>query len=277
MTLDRNGILELTFQNNSTGKTILEKQFSKVPLFAQRALHYDEHFPNMAYLYIVSVSGGILQRDRYTINIILKENTKAHITTQGATRIYSMNTDYASQTINLTLQENSYLEFIPDQIIPYYNSRFYQKTNLNVHDSAILFYSEVITPGRVAMGESFQYDTCHISTMVTNQKNILRLADITNLNPKNQKLDSFGVLGENTIVGTIYILTKKDVKNLHQKIKDTLHDEVSVGSSIIKDDAGILVRILGKDTSLIKDVILEIARQVRKTYTGFSLHDIRKS
>ena len=68
----------------------------------------------MAYLYLLSSSGGILQGDRYRTEIALKNNAVAHITTQGATRIYGMNNNYASQTVNITVQQGSYLEYIPD-------------------------------------------------------------------------------------------------------------------------------------------------------------------
>lgn len=139
----------------------------------------------------------------------MEKNSMAHITTQGATRIYSMNSNSATQMINVTLEENSYLEFIPDQIIPYQNSRFYQKLNLNVHNTATLVYSEIVTPGRTAMGELFEYDICYLKTKATNQENILRFIDIANLEPKKQKLTVFGILGNYTVVGSIYILTKK--------------------------------------------------------------------
>lgn len=58
-----------------TGKTVIRKQYSRVPLFTQRVV------------YPVSPSGGILHGDRYQIDITLDKNTLAHVTTQGATRI----------------------------------------------------------------------------------------------------------------------------------------------------------------------------------------------
>jgi len=113
------GYLRLVFQNDNNGKTIVGEQFSQVPLYAQRALYCEDSFSNLAFLYIVSVSGGILQGDRYRIDVRLKKNSMVHITTQGATRIHSMNSNSATQMVNITLEENSYLEFIPVQIIPF--------------------------------------------------------------------------------------------------------------------------------------------------------------
>ena len=276
----KNGSLRLAFQNDADGKTVLGDQFSEVPLHVQRALYYDDSCTDLAYLYIVSASGGILQGDRYRIDITMRKDSKAHITTQGATRIYHMDANSATQMINVKLEEDSYLEFIPDQIIPYSNSRFYQRMSLNVHDSATLVYSVIITPGRVAMGESFEYDVCYLKTRAVNQDDILRLVDIANMEPKRQKLASFGVLGDSTVVGSVYILTKKEnVPGLYEEIRTavSLGMDVSGGASIIKGDSGLIVRILGKETEAVKDTVLEVLRHTRETCAGFRFSGVRKN
>jgi len=276
----KNGYLRLVFQNDNNGKTIVGEQFSQVPLHAQRALYYEDSFSNLAYLYIVSVSGGILQGDRNRIDIHLKKNAMAHVTTQGATRIYSMNSNSATQMVNVTLEENSYLEFIPDQIIPYQDSRFYQKVNLNVHDSATLVYSEIITPGRVGMGESFEYDVCYLKTRATNQDKNLRFIDIANLEPKIQKMSSFGIMGKYTIVGSVYILTKKEnVFEMQNQINSLVFQNKKIigGASIMKNDSGILVRILGNETERVKKAIFDIAGLIRKQVLNVQFSEIRKN
>src|ERR671926_916071 len=117
-----------------TGKTVVKEQYSKVPLFTQRALYLEESLPSMAYIYVISPSGGILQGDRYRMDITLKNKAHAHLTTQGATRIYRMERNYATQVVNIDVGEDCYFEYIPDQVIPYRDSRFYPEANLRVHD-----------------------------------------------------------------------------------------------------------------------------------------------
>jgi len=275
----KNGYLRLVFQNDNNGKTVIGEQFSQVPLHAQRALYCEDSFSNLAYLYIVSVSGGILQGDRYRIDVHLKKNAMAHVTTQGATRIYSMNSNSATQMVNITLEENSYLEFIPDQIIPYQDSRFYQKVNLNIHNSATLVYSEIITPGRVGMGESFEYDVCYLKTRATDQDRNLRFIDIANLEPKIQKMSSFGIMGKYTIVGSVYILTKKEnVFEIHDKINSLVFQNKKIigGASIMKNDSGLLVRILGNETENVKKTIFDMVGLIRKQVLNVPFSEIRK-
>src|SRR5919108_1971828 len=181
----KDGVLRLDFQKDPTnGNTVIREQYSCVPLLAQRAMYLEESLPAMAYVYIVSPSGGILQGDRYQIDIKLDNNTYAHVTTQGATRIYKMEKNYASQIINIEVKERGYFEYIPDQIIPFRKSRFYQEVILNVHDNATMIYSEVIVPGRVASGEAFEYDICYVKTIGKNHSGKTRFIDTVNLEPR---------------------------------------------------------------------------------------------
>jgi urease accessory protein len=274
------GILDLELQEDSAGKTVVTRQFSQVPLQIQRTLYPEISLPGMAYLYVMSPSGGILQGDRYRTDVLLKNKAVAHMTTQGATKIYSMNSNSASQIVNITLDENSYLEYIPDQIIPYKNSRYYQKVRLKVHENSTLVYSEILTPGRVAMGESFEYDICYLRTHCMNQDNKIRFLENTKIEPKKQKLKDFGILGEYSIVGTVYILTRQeDVIELENTINENIRDTgtISVGTSLLPDESGIIIRILGNKTDSVFEMIFKILEISRQKILGASFSKIRKN
>jgi len=274
------GILDLELQKDNAGKTIVTKQFSQVPLQFQRAIYPENSLPEMAYLYVISLSGGILQGDRYRTDILLKNGAIAHMTTQGATSIYSMNSNFASQIVNITVNENCYLEYIPDQIIPYKNSRYYQKVNLNVHNNSTLIYSEILTPGRVAMGESFEYDICYLRTHCRNQDKKIRFLENTKIEPKKQRLRDFGILGEYGTLGTVYIMTRKeDVIELENSINKEIRktDVVFVGTSILPDESGIIIRVLGKRTDNVFDVIFKTLEISRKKILGASFSKTRKN
>ena len=274
------GILDLELQATNTGKTIITKQFFQIPLQIQRALYPEISLPEMAYLYVISPSGGILQGDRYRTDVLLKNKAIAHITTQGATRVYSMDSNSASQIVNITVDENCYLEYIPDQIIPYENSRYYQKVNLKVHENSTLIYSEILTPGRVAMGESFEYDICYLRTHCKNQDKKIRFLENTKIEPNKQRLKDFGILGAYSTVGTVYVLTRKenvvDLENsINQKIRNS--DGVSVGTSILPDESGIIIRILGNKTDNIFDVVFKTLEISRRKILGASFSKTRKN
>ena len=260
-------------------KTVLKEQYSKVPLYTQRVLYLEESLPSMAYLYIISPSGGVLQGDRYRIDITLSNNALFHLTTQGATRIYRMDKNYATQVVNITVGEGCYFEFIPDQIIPYRNSRFYQKVMLNVHDNATMVYSELLVPGRVASGESFDYDICYLKTIGKNQDGGLRFIDIAILEPKKRLLKNSGVLENFDVVGTVYILAPANhIKELNSLINSMIesYPKVYGGATILPNSSGVMVRLLGPFASDVKDVIIEVVRITRKEILHAPFSRIRK-
>jgi len=266
-------------QDLERGKTVVKEQYSKVPLYTQRALYLEESLPSMAYMYIISPSGGILQGDRYRMDITLKNNAYAHITTQGATRIYRMEKNYATQIVNVVVDDSCYFEFIPDQIIPYRDSRFYQKVDLKVHDNATMVYAEMIVPGRVASGESFEYDICYMKTLARNQNHMLRFIDVAVLEPKKRVLKTLGILENFDVVGNMYILTEtKYVTELSKDINSVLQkfSRISGGATILPHDSGVIIRILGEVANDLRSVMYEIIKITRRIILNASFSGIRK-
>ena len=266
-------------ENEDGGKTVVKEQYSKVPLYTQRALYLEESLPSMAYMYIISPSGGILQGDRYRMDITLKNKAHAHLTTQGATRIYRMEKNYATQMVNVDVDDGCYFEFVPDQIIPYRDSRFYQKVDLKIHENATMVYSEIIVPGRVASRESFEYDICYMKSLGRNQNNKLRFIDIAILEPKKNNLKLLGILGNFDVVGNMYILTKtKYVLDLNNEINSKLQrfTQISGGATILPGDSGLLIRMLGYTAADIRIAMYEIITITRKMILNVSFSGIRK-
>ena len=267
----------------ATGKTVIKEQYCRVPLFIQRAIYLEDTLPAMAYIYIISPSGGILEGDRYRTDITLGKNALAHVTTQGATRIYKMENNYGTQMVNIKVDEGGYLEYIPDQIIPFRNSRFYQDVELIVHEKATIIYSEIIVPGRVASGEKFQYDICYIKTIAKNQSGKSRFMDIVKLDPKKEDLTAGGILGNYEVLGTIYIVTREQylkelLNEINEKIKKfEIKGRLSGGTSFLPARQGIIVRLLGKTAGDIKNLIFEVVRVARDQIIGAPFSGIRKA
>lgn len=274
------GILQLKLEKDPiVHRTSIKYQHYKVPLCIKRAMYLEETCPEMAYVYIISPSGGILQGDRFRMDIALTNSAIAHVTTQSATRIYRMNKNFGTQIINLDVDKNCYLEYIPDQIIPYRDSRFYQVSNIKVHDEATCVYSEILTPGRVASNESFEYDICYMKVKSVNQNDKLRLIDIAKIEPKKENVKSFGVLNNYDILGNIYILTPGDKINLIQnEILETILGTKNVigGCTKLPDNNGLLIRLLGSFVYDIRDLIYSIVGIVRKNVLNVSFSGIRK-
>jgi urease accessory protein len=276
----KNGKLKIILDVDPSGRTRIKEKESTFPLSVQKEIYYDQFQPNMTHVYMVSSSGGILQGDKYAIDIILEKGALAHITTQGATRIYGMNASNAIQVVNVSLDDGAYLEFIPDQIIPYKDSRFYQEINFKVHDNATMIYSEIISPGRTGMGEIFDYDICYLRSVGKNHKDELRFTDYTKIEPKKMNLQSFGLLEQKQITATMYVLTKtKDVETIIRTLENEIKNsaEIEIGWSTMTKENGVLLRILGNTTRDVIRLVYDITKIIRKIILDSDFHEIRKT
>ena len=271
------GIIRLELESRH-GKTILSKQFTQPPLQVQRVLYLESNLPGLAHIYLLSTSGGILQGDRYTNEITLNNNAIAHVTTQGATRIYGMNADYATYTTKLKVNEGCYLEYIPDQIIPYAKSRYYQMTDVTVHDTATLIHSEILAPGRTAMKESFAYDICNLRFRYQDQNKIL-VYDNTKIEPAKQRIHELGVMSKDQFLGTTYIISKRcNLTRLQDDILDHMQQikSISFGVSVLANSSGIIIRMLGTNTNDLVTATQHVLDASRNSILGVSLHKPRK-
>ena len=316
--IGREGRLYLSLRRDdaSDSRTILAGCRAEPPLSVQRALYCEQGLPGMAYVYVSSTSGGILQGDRHVIRLDLGAGATSHITTQGATRIYGTDCppapggaagtptsaaaptvtsppasssstttaaappEAARQTLHASLGERAYLEFIPDQTIPYAGSAFVQDVTLSVHDTATAIYAEIISPGRAGMGESFAYRLYDTKITVTNHDGTFRLADAARITPQDSRVGSLGMMGKYDTVASMYVITEqRHVGPLQQEIDSMIlqDDAVAGGAAVTHNDSGVLVRLLGSGSEPVKSAMYGAARLVRNAVLGAPFTQVRKS
>jgi len=89
-----------------------------------------------------------------------------------------------------------------------------------------------------------------------------------------------GVLGKYNIVGTVYVLTKKNqIEKLEEKIYEKIQKSelVSIGTSILPNESGIIVKILGNNTEDIFEKIYDIVKITRKEILNAEFTKLRKN
>jgi len=259
----QNGTIQIELQTNDDSKTHIKSLLSKAPFLIQKAMYPDSDYPHFAHIYMMSSSGGILQGDEQKIDVVMGKNSAARITTQSATKIYKMERGYASQYINIHSQEGSYLEFVPHQIIPFKSSRFYQEVNLEVEENAVLIYSEIISAGRIASGEKFDFDLCFLRTSATRNGQIL-FTDVMNLNHED-KVNLESIFGGKDVFSTIYIIGSSiPVEVITDKINLAIRKTSLLAScSSLPHNSGIIVRILSDSVSAIMDLTEYVSHILR--------------
>ena len=245
----QNGTIKIELQANEDSKTYIKSLMSKAPFLIQKAMYPDTGYPHFAHIYMMSSSGGILQGDEQKIDVAMGRNSAARITTQSATKIYKMEGGYASQYISIHSQEGSYLEFLPHQIIPFKSSRFYQEVNLEVEENAVLIYSEIISAGRIASGEKFDFDLCFLRTSA-HRNGLILFTDVMSLSHKD-KTNLESVFGRKDVFSTVYIIGSSiQIERIVDEINLATENTSLIAScSNLPHDSGIIVRILADSVS----------------------------
>jgi urease accessory protein len=194
--------LEFTYDADH-GRTRLRSSHQEPPLKAVRAFAAAD---GAALLHLHNVSGGLLGGDQLSLNAKLGPGAMVQLTTTGATRIYRPRTEAppATQTNEVTVGESAQLEYVPDPIIPYAGARFSQRTSIHLAAGAGLFWWEILSPGREAHGEVFQYACMEVRTDVTARGRPI-CSERVRLQPRQHDLSSAARMGNYRYWATFYV------------------------------------------------------------------------
>ncbi len=185
-----------------------------------------------------NVSGGIFGGDSLTLEVDVLPGAEAQITTTGSTRLYRPRVDASEAELRSTFHigEDALLEYLPDSLIPFENSRALQQTSFHLERGATLFAWDVLAPGRKASGETFRYERLKLITEVFVDGTPI-LHDRLLLEPRRWSVHSPGRLGR----GTEYLVTFLAVqaganalalRTLESELADVLASHSRVGGSL---------------------------------------------
>ncbi|MFD0025242.1 urease accessory protein UreD [Streptomyces sp. NPDC058382] len=273
------GILDLAFAVRG-GRTELVERYQKTPLQIMRPLWIDPALPGMSYVYLMATGGGIAQADRYRMDFRCGPDTQVHLTTQAATKIFRMEHDYASQRVHLTAEAGSYVEYLPDPLIPFGDSRFYQRTEITVASGATVLAGDTLTAGRLARGERHAYRVLATDLRISRPDGTLLAVDTLRLapGPDGREVLGPGVFAGHDHVATLFVVTDSAPA---AEVADTLHEAlaglgVRYGVSVLPRECGAWVRLLDDSPIRVAAAHRAAWQSVRRLLTGHPAPDLRK-
>jgi urease accessory protein len=150
--------LHLSFESTAQGPTVLRVRRQQPPWRVVRGFQTPS---GETLAHVHNVSGGILDTDSLEWRLDVEPYAQGQVTSTGATRIYrSRSSDrIAKQRGVVSIGEGGYLDYLPDQLIPFAGSRFEQTTRVELARGAALIWWDRIAPGREASGEVFRFES----------------------------------------------------------------------------------------------------------------------
>lgn len=224
---------------------------------------------NALKLMIRSSSPGVLDGDEYDIQMEVAEGCIVEVETQSYQRLFLMK-EGASQTMNVRLQKNASLTYIPHPSVPHAGSIFSSHNKIYLSQNCSLVWGEVLSPGRQLNGEVFSFSSYHnITEIYLDQKLVVK--ENLLLKPLHTAVQSLGLMeGFSHQATLIYLSEEAKITELITLLSDHCQQEKGIlfGITLLPVN-GLLVRVLGYKAeplfALLKDMASLIAVHKNKT------------
>jgi urease accessory protein len=272
--IGKQGKLRMEFERRGE-RTSLVRLYRQAPLLVQQALYYDDRLPSMPYVSIITISGCVVQGDRYDVRVRVGPEAQAHITSQAATKVHEMDANYAAQTQRFALEEGAYLEVLPRQIIPHRHSRFVSTTTATVDPTATLLYGETLAPGRKHHdGEVFAYDLYAAEVRGERPDGRCLFTERLVVEPERMASRVAGVMGAYDAAATVVLMAPARVADeveARAPLGLDVGDGCAAGTNRLPHDAGLLFKVLGPDVAPVRAVVHRFADVARQAVCGVPL------
>ena len=269
----KHGYLRLGFELDKTGKSILRDLDRRHPLIVQQELYFDEEMPELPCVYILSSGGPNVDGDRYRQDITVKKDAIAWVSTGAATKLAEMRYNYSGLVQNIVLEDNAYLEFMPEPVIPCRHTRFISDTRLSVAETATVFYSEIFMGGRKYYkdGELFQYDILSVCSHGERPDGTQLFREKFVIDPAIEHPRNLGVMGSFDVFANVLVMTPKDMADKIYERTEAFMDtkrKIAAGITRLPNDAGLLYKVLGMEPGPVKKMVRDFCSIVRQTVKG---------
>lgn len=247
----KDGVLDLRFAR-ANGGTALVRDYATVPFHLSGTLDHDPH-PDGTTVFVQSPTGGVAQGDRHDVDITVGPGAVAHVSTQSATKVQSMNCNYAAADTTLSVERDGHLDYVPEPTILHADARYAEDLRLELAADATAVLTDVVVPGRLARGERFAFERYHSRVQAHGPGGIL-FEDTTHLAPDTGDPTAPGVLGEFTVYGTAFVVAPdRDTTGLSDALHAVVTDgEARAGATALPNDAGVAVRALGNRAETVR-------------------------
>lgn len=261
------GELKLAFSLKNN-RHILSHLYRVTPLLVQQALYWDEAMPELPICSIISVGGGVLQGDRYHIDIRVNEDACAHVTSQGANRIHRMDANYASQYQSIILEDGAYLEFMPDFTILYKQSRYITETDIVISQGASLLYGEMVMLGRLHHeNERMEFDLLSLLTRVVTADGKKLFSEKILLEADSNRPEFVSQMqGFNVFANILCLTSTANATQIMAEYEAYFAEDNSVFAAVSKlpNDAGLMLRVVGLESYHVRRQVIAFWRVVRR-------------
>jgi len=222
---------------------------------------------------------GVAGGDHLNIDIRIGQHAQAVVTTPGATRWYKSNGHPSSQYVDIQIDENAHLDYLPCENI--FFNQVIANTALNIHQSigSSLIAWEMMQLGRVAAGENWSESRLKFSTALYLEKQLVWV-DCSGLDSCSMSRFSPSGLDGYEVFGTMWFSSKKVTREMSETLSANLPWSPGLRAGVTHINLGhdhslMVIRALTHETEQIRDLFIEAWLQMREAVCGLPPQPLR--
>jgi urease accessory protein UreH len=162
--------------------------------------------PGTAEVIVQQVGPGIFPGDDLLVELTVRTGARLVVRGQGATRLYPCPEGTSARLrTEIRVESGGELVLLPGEVIPFRDAELRQETVAEVSAGGRLILTEIVTPGRLAMGERDVYRRLDLRLrLVVDGRPAL--VERARLEPRLRPLNQPGRHGPFAVAGALYVV-----------------------------------------------------------------------
>jgi urease accessory protein len=246
------GGARLTYTFRADVGTRLTEQWVRPPLHLAKAYHEKD----WAISILTSPTAGLLAGDRLEVTATVVAGAKAALISPAACRVHTMVSGHAKVIQHYTVESGAVLDVWPAPLILQKGSSLRQATRVDVSIDSTVLLCEVVTPGRAAFGEAFEFTEWRSKLRIYCEGQLLSYENFT-CRPQRGDLADWRELYPEGNYANVYYLSPEPLGDTVQKLHDLEIEDAVIGASPLRT-GGLGVKILAKDGISVRHAIFAV-------------------
>lgn len=245
-------------------KTVLIQNQAQAPLKVMRPFYPEG--PAVCHSVVLHTAGGVVGGDRLDLNFHLLPNAIALITTVSAGKVYRSNGLQAKQSIQIQVDADATLEFLPQETIVFNGAIYRQDLRVELAPGASWLGWEITRFGRSARGERFLIGDWRSHTEVW-QQGIPLWIDRQWLPGKEEIINSPHGLAGQPVVASLAWVGQPVSSEIVEKARLLWVARDRLGEAgVTRLTSGLLCRYRGSSTAEVKSWFIDVWQVLRLSF-----------
>lgn len=260
------GKLNLVYAQHQEKTQVIHTQV-KAPLKVQRPFYPEG---GICHSVVLHTAGGTVGGDRNSLSFHLQPNAQTLITTATASKIYRSNGLQALQNIQMQVDSNACLEWLPQETIVFDGAIYRQNLHVELAPGAKWLGWEITRFGRTARGERFLGGDWKSYTEVW-QQGIPLWIDRQWLSGGKKIIDSPHGLAGFPIVGSLAWIGQGVEPEIVEKARVLFPKHSSNQGGVTRLPTGLLCRYRGSSTTEVRNWFTDVWQLLRLLFLNRSI------